>query len=352
MPARQGQLGPIRVPHGARNDRAFIFDPARTADTAVANGMRRLLGASSGGALDCLTGQLGTVAARNSCRGPWQPSFDLQLNWRPAAWGLNRRLAVSVTTVNLISGIDELVHGTNGVRGWGQPARPDATLLYVTGFDPVEQRFRYTVNELFGAARTSATAFRVPFQVGFQLRYTIGPDRQREMLMALRGGGGGGGFGGMRGGGPGGPGGPGGFGGPGMGGGGMGEMASRLATLVPNPASQVLELRLGLRLSETQVTELAVVADSFTAQVKALAEGIQKELERAGANPDPARLFGAFRPMLEQGQARHRAALEAIRQILTPEQWNGVPERIKNPPLRMGPGGGAGGRPPGGDRRP
>ena len=82
---------------GARNDRAFIFDPNATADTSVANGMRRLLDGSSR-ASDCLKSQIGTVAGRNSCTGPWQPSLDLQVNYRPFGFGLNRRLMLSLTT--------------------------------------------------------------------------------------------------------------------------------------------------------------------------------------------------------------------------------------------------------------
>ncbi|HLG06696.1 MAG TPA: TonB-dependent receptor, partial [Gemmatimonadales bacterium] len=65
------------------NDRAFVYDPGAAPDTAVANGMRRLLEGGSGGARSCLGRQMGTIAARNSCTGPWQPSLDLQLNYRP-----------------------------------------------------------------------------------------------------------------------------------------------------------------------------------------------------------------------------------------------------------------------------
>src|SRR5207249_1574658 len=69
---------------GARNDRALVFDPAAAPDTAVANGMWALLATASPRVRDCLQSQLGRVAARNSCAGPWQPSLDLQINWRPA----------------------------------------------------------------------------------------------------------------------------------------------------------------------------------------------------------------------------------------------------------------------------
>jgi len=157
---------------GSRNDRAFIFDPGSASDTAVAHAMAALLGNA------CLENQLGKVAARNSCTGPWQPSFDVQLNWRPAL-GSERRLALSIFTVNLLAGVDGWLHGAGQLRGWGYAAVPERVLLYVHGFDPTTRRYRYAVNGRFGAAMTAGNGLIVPFQVGFQGRVTIGPHRTR-----------------------------------------------------------------------------------------------------------------------------------------------------------------------------
>ncbi|MEO9183881.1 MAG: carboxypeptidase-like regulatory domain-containing protein, partial [Kofleriaceae bacterium] len=52
---------------GSRNDRAFIFNPAVTADTAVANGISRVLANAPTRVSACLQSQLGAVAGRNSC---------------------------------------------------------------------------------------------------------------------------------------------------------------------------------------------------------------------------------------------------------------------------------------------
>src|SRR5207245_2372982 len=103
---------------GARNDRAFIFVPATAPDTAVGNAMRTLIADAPGAVRRCLVSQLARVAARNSCAGPWQPSFDLQLSWRPAWFGLERRLTLSVLTVNLMGGLAEWLPGpsTAGAR--------------------------------------------------------------------------------------------------------------------------------------------------------------------------------------------------------------------------------------------
>src|SRR5262249_9469297 len=75
---------------GTGHDRAFVFNPAElpTYDSALAAPMRQLLNSSSSRIRDCLRGQVGQIAGRNTCTGPWAPSLDLQLNYRPAYFGL------------------------------------------------------------------------------------------------------------------------------------------------------------------------------------------------------------------------------------------------------------------------
>jgi hypothetical protein len=310
---------------GSRNDRAFVFAPT-AADTAVAGGMARILAGGSAAARSCLARELGRIAGRNVCRGPWQTSLDFQFNLRPRWVGLERRLAVSVVTSNLLVGIDELVHGRDGLRGWGQAIRPDATLLVVRGFDPVTLGYHYTVNERFGASGANTIAIRQPFQVGLQLRYTLGPDPIAQFRNGLRGGGpGGGGRGPNAGAGPTGPG-----------------MVERFTTMMPNPARQIVEIRVALNLSDSQVTRLTQLGDSLAARTKELGARISAAIEKAGPNPDPGVMFGSIRPLFEAGRQNHGWALREAQSILTKEQWDQVPERIKTL------GSGMGGR----DRRP
>ncbi|MDX2193574.1 MAG: carboxypeptidase-like regulatory domain-containing protein, partial [Gemmatimonadales bacterium] len=185
---------------GARNDRAFIPDPAAPGtDPVVGAAVSRLLASGSTQVRECLQAQLGRIADRNSCRGPWQPSLDLQLNWKPSGFGLDQRLTISLVTSNLLAGVDQLVHGANGLRGWGQFSRPDPTLLNVRGYDAVNARFRYDVNERFGAVSQSTLPIRIPFQVGIQFRLQLGA---QQTFGFFGGGGGGGGAMVMMGGGP------------------------------------------------------------------------------------------------------------------------------------------------------
>jgi hypothetical protein len=308
---------------GLRNDRAYIF-PATAPDPGVAAAMERLLASAPGRVRRCLTAQLGTIAGRNSCTGPWQGSFDLQLNYRPTVLGLRRQLMISLVTVNLLRGMDDLLHGSANAHGWGLNARPDPTLLYVTGFDSTTRNFTYAVNERFGATGGGATAVRSPFQVGIQARLTIGPDRTRQALEGLR------------------------RGAPGAEG-----LVNRMASFLPNPADSVLALRDSLGLTTEQQAKLRVLADSVTAEHKALAATIQAEVTKAGPNPDPARLFAALRPALQSAQAGVRKAIADVQAVLTAEQWAKVPERIRTPRGRGAGGPGGGGRGfEGGGRRP
>ena len=294
---------------GARNDRAFVFDPSATADTGVANAMQRLIDKSSSSVADCLRSQIGAVAGRNSCTGPWQPSLDFQVNYRPRALGLERRLMLSVTTVNFLGGIDQLFNGQKNLQGWGSFRAGDPTLLYVRGFDASSERYLYQVNERFGAQRSGQGSVVLPFQIGFQARYTLGPDRTRDLVrgaLAQRGVG--------RTGGPGGP----------------GNFASRFERVLPNPITQILARKDSIAITDSQTVRLTMLRDSLDAKNQRVSEEVRKEIEKAGANPDPGALFGALRPKLEEGRANAQKAVAEAEAILTAEQWARLPDRIKN----------------------
>ncbi len=303
---------------GARNDRALVFDPAAAPDTAVANGMGALLATASPRVRDCLQSQLGRVAARNSCAGPWQPSLDLQINWRPAYFGLDRRLTLSILTVNLLGGLDEWLHGAAGLRGWGFAAAPDPVLLYVRGFDPAARRYRYAVNGRFGATAGANGGAIVPFQLAVQAHMTIGPDRTRDRLRSAFGGGGRRGEGGR---------------GlvPGPEGEGPADFAARFARILPNPISAILGFRDSLQFSPEQVSALQTISDSLDAQNRAVSDSLQATVQRAGDRPDPSILFARLRPKLAEGREHVRQALERARGVLTADQWAKLPDALKAP---------------------
>jgi hypothetical protein len=319
---------------GSRNDRAFVFDPANPAiagDTALVNGMARLLANGSARARDCLALQLGNVAGRNSCSTPWSPALDMQMNFKPSAFGLDRRLTLSLLLQNVLVGADQLLHGTNNLHGWGQPIFPDRTLLFVRGFDPAAQSFTYQVNEHFGTADGRNSAFRVPFQIGLQGRLAVGQDPARQQVRQI-------------------------FGGPNGQPPTREQYKARMQRLVPNPFLTTVGLNDSLKLALTpeQTARLHALSDTLAPKVDRLTGEIADMLAGAGANPDPAVIFARMSGKTAEGRKLAERAIADLHATLTDEQWAKLPDSVKTVPGGRGfggfggDGGDGGGR---GDRR-
>ncbi len=294
---------------GARNDRAFIhlpFSPQSIYDTAVVHGMMRLLTTAPERARECLSSQLGTIASRNSCSAPWSSSLDLQLNIRPNRWGLNRRVTFSVLALNALAGLDQLLH--DDLRGWGQPSFPDRTLMYVRGFDASAQRFKYEINERFGAAQGSRSAFRSPFQLAVQVRAALGSDPAREQIRAMTRGPGGRQMNAE-------------------------QLRQRMQRTIPNPFRRTIELNdsLALGLTAEQKAALTVKGDSLQARADTAIAKIAEVLGNVGANPDPQTTMFRMRDNLQAARRMAEQAAKDLEAILTPEQWAKLPANVKNP---------------------
>ena len=164
---------------GRGGDRAYIPDPATASDANLAAELRTLLANGSSTARGCLVANLGRVAPRNGCRGPWTQSLNIQ--WTPpirSRWA--NRVSPNVYLQNVLAGVDQLVHG-NSLRGWGSPAMPDPVLLVPRGFDAVNGRFNYDVNPRFADTRPERTLLRNPFRIviDFSLDLSTEYDLQR-----------------------------------------------------------------------------------------------------------------------------------------------------------------------------
>ncbi len=303
---------------GARNDQAFVFNPASATDTAVANGMRRLIGVVPGSVKECLSTMLGRVADRNGCTGPWIGGLDFQFNLRPTVFGLDRRLTLSVGTVNFLVGLDQLLHGENAMQGWGQAPRPDNTLLTVHGFDPLSNAYRYQVNGRFGQTSLATNAFRPPFLLTVQARLAIGPDPVRDRLRQVFGSG--------------------------------SDAAAtneRITQLLPNPLDSILARKDSLALSPDQIAQLTGVRDSLARAQRVIGDTLRVLLARMGTSPDPRDAFTTLQPQLQKARVATAAAIEQARAVLSPEQWALVPDGVKRPRGGFGGPGGGQGRPGG-----
>jgi len=98
----------------------------------------------------------------------------------PRRWGC--RVTPAVYLQNVIAGIDQIVHGSSGMRGWGSPATPDPVLFVPRGFDASAQRFRYDVNPRFADTRPNRTLLREPFRIVIDFSLQLSTDYGLQQL--------------------------------------------------------------------------------------------------------------------------------------------------------------------------
>jgi hypothetical protein len=246
----------------------------------------------------------------------------VQANIRPAGFGLDRRLTISVSTLNLLTGLDQLLHGSDNLRGWGQPSFPDRTLLYVRGFDQATNTYQYQVNEHFGVANGTRNAFRVPFQLSVQARLTLGTDPARQQFNNAIGRGAGGRLN-------------------------PDALKARMTRLVPNAFLDIIAVNdsAKLELTPDQIAKLQAGGDAFKVKADSLVDRVATILgDTTVKSPDPMTIFGKLQPSITEGRKLATQAINDARAILTPEQWAKVPDSIKTPGLRRGDGEGPRGR--------
>jgi hypothetical protein len=179
---------------GYNNDRAFIYDPTtiQSSNPTLAAAMQGLLSTAPSSVRSCLERQLGTIAGRNSCEGPWSTSLSLRVSLVSQALKIPDRATISLGIANPLTGIDALVHGSSNLHGWGAPSVADPTLLYVRGFDPTTQSYIYDVNPRFGANRQASALNLAPMQLTLDVRVDVGPERERQdLFLRMRNGRGG-----------------------------------------------------------------------------------------------------------------------------------------------------------------
>ena len=106
----------------------------------------------------------------------------MSISFNSVKFRMPQRATLSLQISNPLGAADLLFHDDNNLRGWGQFAFPDPTLLAVRGFDAQNQRFRYDVNQRFGATNPALSAVRAPVTVTAMMRFDLGPTRERQAL--------------------------------------------------------------------------------------------------------------------------------------------------------------------------
>jgi hypothetical protein len=233
---------------GLMNDRAFVFSRSASADTATANGIASLLSNAPSRVRGCLASQLGRVAGRNSCEGPWTEALNVGVRLSGQQLLHTPRMDVTLNLANPLGGLDQLLHGNN-LRGWGAPATPDPTLYTVRGFDPTARRFLYTVNPRFGATAPAISTLRAPFRLTLDVQIDLARSMSEQQLDRwLR---------------------PGRAGRPGE------KLTSaefirRYQRTVPDPYAELLQQSDSLLLSTEEITQIQAVQGAYRARVDAM----------------------------------------------------------------------------------
>jgi hypothetical protein len=293
---------------GYTNDRAFVFDPGRAGvNPAVASAMRALLDGGSGPARDCLRSQLGTVAARNSCEGPWTSMANLSISFNPMKLRLPQRATLSFSVGNPLGAADLLLHGESKLHGWGQFSFPDQTLLYVRGFDPTTQRYSYEVNPRFGSTNPQFSTFRSPVTLTMQLRVDVGPSRERQQLtMQLD-------RGRKR-------------EGPKLNEGMLKAMYGTGGVL--NPMSQLLRQSDSLGLTGPQADSLATMNRAYTIKLDSIWSDVARELASVPADYDQGEAYGRYKRAREASVDQLIALAPRINALLSAEQRRKLPALV------------------------
>jgi hypothetical protein len=170
---------------GLANDRAFIPDPARSADTSLAIELRSVLGSMSGSIRHCLQRSFSKIAGPASCRSGWSARLDLAVNATPpGGFAFGNRVRITATLLNASSAFVRLFHLENSPFGRATSGAPiDPRLLHVTGFDSSARRYRYRVNQQFGEPLVNGTGGGLaPFELQLGVEVRLGYSRRMAGL--------------------------------------------------------------------------------------------------------------------------------------------------------------------------
>jgi hypothetical protein len=255
--------GDVNGDGDANNDRAFIPNPATTADTSLARQMNQLIASAPAAARRCLTSQLGRMAGASNCSMPWQFRMDVNASLSPpSSWGYSDRLRITFATQNASGGLVRLLGLQNTPFGQNSLSTiPNQTLLYVTGYDPATNSFKYRVNQLFGQANNYGSLRQrfAPIQMQLGLEYKFGGPPINPVARAL------------------------GFREP------VGkeplsdaQRRAAVAKLKKDPVAPLLKVKDSLSLSQDQVASLSTLSQEYSAKADAALKPLTDWITRKG----------------------------------------------------------------------
>lgn len=293
---------------GYSNDRAFIYNPTTVRDATLASGLQQLFSTLPGSTRLCLERQLGRVAERNSCRGPWSSSASMTITLDRAKFRMPQRAALNFSLSNPLGAADLAFNGSGNLRGWGQSPFPDQSLFYVRGFNPTTRQYTYEVNQRFGQTRPQFLTLRAPVTMTVSMRIDLGPTRERQTItQQLRSG--------------------------------RETPGSRISessfrqfgtNSVLNPMTQIIRQQDSLKLTSVQADSIASMNRRYAYRTDSLWTPVARYL---AALPEKYQLDQAFDRYLRARRAQIDlliGTVKTVSELLTPEQKRKLPSQITN----------------------
>jgi hypothetical protein len=293
---------------GLLNDRAFIVGPGEASNPAGAAAMTALLANATPSARRCLRQQTNTLASYGSCQAPWTANGALAIRFNPQKIGLPKRTTVSLVVQNTLALADVVLHGGNGLRGWGENLPPDQSLLFVRGFDPLTRQFMYDVNQRFGSTRPQQSAgYALPY-VSLNVSVDVGVPRERQGLsqrLDL----------------------------------GRGVEGTKLAaaalaafgkTTIPNPMGFILQQSDSLHLTRLQADSLATLSRSFTTFADTVWAPVGRYLAALPNDYSSGEAYGRYVTARERTVDYLLTLVPHVKRLLTPAQRRKLPPQVAN----------------------
>ena len=110
------------------------------------------------------------------------------------------------------------------------------------------------------------------------------------------------------------------------------EKGSEVDATVPNPVAEILAMKDTLHLSAVQIVGLTDVADTLQARNSRIYRNIRTLLSKSQEAGDVTQMAGSVALMLEEASNNTARAVAAAEKLLRPEQWQILPQVIRDRP--------------------
>jgi hypothetical protein len=104
--------------------------------------------------------------------------------------------------------------------------------------------------------------------------------------------------------------------------------------MLANPLLVLLELRDTLQLQPDQITRIETISRELQEKLSRRRAELGKKLDNMSGQ-DQRRVFMEIQPLIESTRNEVAKSLQQVQSIMTPQQWQRVPERIRNPFQRV-----------------